>query len=183
MGVDVRKRRFYRWRVPCAFVVGVLALILARPTAWSVLLGLILVLPGVAFRLWASGHIEKTKRLATGGPYSHTQNPLYLGTLLIALGVAVASAHIAVVAVAAAYLLAFFPVVLRDEKRFLREKFGSEYERWSAQVPLLIPRLSAAGPRESRFEWRRVARNREWKAGLALLAVLAFLSLRSLFFR
>jgi protein-S-isoprenylcysteine O-methyltransferase Ste14 len=181
MKMDVRSRRFYRWRVPCAFVVGVLALVLARPTTWSLLLGLVLVLPGLAFRLWASGHIEKTLRLATGGPYRHTQHPLYLGSVLIAMGIAVASARPAVVAAAGVYLLAFFPLVLRDESRFLHERFGNDYERWAAEVPPLIPRLLPAGPGATHFEWRRVRRNREWKAGLALLGVLAFLSLRSYF--
>lgn len=182
MAVDVRIRRLYRWRVPCAFVVGLLTLALARPTMWSLILGLFLVLPGVAFRLWASGHIEKTRWLATGGPYRHTQHPLYLGSVLIALGVAVASAHPAVVVAAAAYLLAFFPFVLRDEQKFLHERFGSDYDRWAAQVPFLIPCLVPVGPQATRFEWRRVRRNREWKAGLALLGALAFLSLRNQFF-
>ena len=64
------------------------ALVLARPTPVSLALGLPLALLGEALRLWASGHIEKTKALATGGPYAHTRNPLYVGSLLMAIGVA-----------------------------------------------------------------------------------------------
>ena len=66
--------------------------VFARPTTLSLLLGLPLACAGEAVRIWASGHIEKTRRLATGGPYAHSRNPLYLGSLLIALGVAVACA-------------------------------------------------------------------------------------------
>jgi protein-S-isoprenylcysteine O-methyltransferase Ste14 len=68
------------------------ALALARPTPASLAAGLLLGFAGEAVRLWASGHIEKTKALATGGPYAHTRNPLYLGSVVMAAGVAVASA-------------------------------------------------------------------------------------------
>jgi len=64
-----------RYRVPAGWVVGVLVLALARPTPVSLLAGLPLAVLGEGLRLWASGHIEKTRRLATGGPYAHSRNP------------------------------------------------------------------------------------------------------------
>ena len=78
-----------RYRVPVGWLMGLAVVALARPTPWSLLVGLPFACAGEALRLWASGHIEKTKRLATGGPYAHSRNPLYVGSLLIALGVAV----------------------------------------------------------------------------------------------
>jgi hypothetical protein len=171
-------RRFYRWRVPCGYAVGLALLLLGRPTALSLLLGLVLVVPGQGLRLWASGHLEKTRRLATGGPYAHTQHPLYLGSVVIALGAAVASAHLWVVAAVGAYLLAFFPFVMRDEQEFLEQGFGHEYRRWAAAVPAFLPRLLPGGPRATRFAWERVRANREWKACLAPPAALALLYLK-----
>lgn len=171
-------RRFYRWRVPCGYAVGAVVLILARTTPESLLVGLALMVPGQGLRLWASGHIDKTSRLATGGPYGHTQHPLYLGSVAIALGVAVTSASFAVVGAVSAYLLAFFPYVMRDEREFLRRRFGEAYDRWAAAVPPFLPQLSAAGPRETRFQWRRVLSNGEWKACLAPPAGLALLHLK-----
>jgi phospholipid methyltransferase len=176
----IGRRRFYRWRVPGAFLVGAATLILARPTLTSFLLGLALVLPGEVLRLWASGHIEKTSRLATGGPYGHTQHPLYLGSLMIALGVAVAAARPAAFLAVGAYVLAFFPFVIRDEREFLRKRFGPEYERWTAEVPSFLPRLLPAGPRSTRFTWRRVISNHEWRVCLAPPAALALLYLQEL---
>jgi len=164
--------------VPSAFAVGAVTLVLAEPTAMSLLLGLALITPGLGLRLWASGHIEKTSRLATGGPYGHTQHPLYLGSLLIALGVAGAAAHPFVLSAIGAYLLAFFPYVIRNEQAFLHQKFGSEYELWVREVPAFFPRLLPAGPRGTRFEWRRVSSNREWQACLAPPGVLALLYLK-----
>jgi len=157
-----------RFRVPAGWLVGLVVAALAQPTALSMAVGLPLALLGEALRVWASGHIEKTQRLATGGPYARSRNPLYVGSVLIALGVAVACASPWVVLAVAAYFLAFYPSVVREEAAFLRQKFAAEYAAWAAVVPLFWPRLMPAGPRESRFEWSRVARNREWRTALAL---------------
>jgi protein-S-isoprenylcysteine O-methyltransferase Ste14 len=169
-----------RYRVPAGYVVGVLALLLARPSGLSILWSLPLVLAGEALRLWASGHIEKTRRLATGGPYAHTRNPLYVGSLLLALGVAAASASSWVVLAVAAYLAGFYPSVIREEARFLRQTFPEEYGLWARDVPLFLPRLRPAGPRTSKFSWSRVAANKEWRTAAALPVVMALLWVRTL---
>jgi protein-S-isoprenylcysteine O-methyltransferase Ste14 len=157
-----------RYRVPAGWIVGVLVVALARPTPSSLLLGLPLAVLGEGLRIWASGHIEKTKCLATGGPYAHSCNPLYVGSLLIALGVALACASPWVVVAVAAYFLAFYPSVMREEAAFLAAKFPDEHAAWSAAVPLFWPRPTPGGPRASRFEWARVGMNREWRTAAAL---------------
>lgn len=166
--------------MPLGYLVGAAALLLARPQPRSLLLGVPLAVLGEALRIWSSGHIEKTRSLATGGPYAHTRNPLYLGSLLMAVGVAVASSSTWVVLVVAAYLVAFYPAVMREEAAFLRERFTAEYDTWAAAVPILLPRLTPGGPSATRFEWRRVWANREWRAALALPAVVALLHLRGM---
>jgi protein-S-isoprenylcysteine O-methyltransferase Ste14 len=157
-----------RYRVPVGWVLGVLVLVLARPTPRSLLLGLPLAVLGEAIRVWASGHIEKTKRLATGGPYAHSRNPLYVGSLVLALGAAVACASPWVVLAVAAYFLAFYPSVMREEAAFLAAKFPDEHAAWAAAVPMFWPRLTPGGPRASRFEAARVSVNREWRTAAAL---------------
>ena len=169
-----------RYRVPVGWLVGVAVVALARPTLESMLLGLPLVLAGEAIRIWASGHIEKTRKLATGGPYAHCRHPLYVGSLLLALGVAVASASVWVVAAVAAYFLAFFPSVMREETDFIARKFPEEFAAWAAEVPPFGPRLTPGGPRSSHFEWSRVSRNREWRTVAALPLVAALLYARTL---
>lgn len=170
-----------RLRVPAGYAAGALVLLLSRPSLASVLIGLPLAFAGEALRLWASGHIEKTRNLATGGPYAHTRNPLYLGSLLMALGLAVASASVWVMAVVVAYSAAFYPRVMREEAAFLRTKFPQEYEAWAREVRLFLPRLVPGGPRGSRFAWSRVRANREWWTALGLPAAIALLYGRSLF--
>lgn len=167
-----------RFRVPLGYVVGVLALSFSHPRTTSLAVGVPLALLGEALRIWASGHIEKTRALATGGPYAHTRNPLYVGSVLIAVGVAAASASPWTVMAVALYLLAFYPSVMREESRFLREKFGAAYDGWAQSVPLFVPRLTAGGPRDSRFSWDRVRINREWRTAVALPLLVALLFAR-----
>ncbi len=169
-----------RLRVPLGWVAGALALLLARPRPLSLALGAVIALAGEALRLWASGHLEKTRTLATGGPYAHTRNPLYFGSVVMALGWVVAALSPWVAAAAGAYLLAFYPSVIRQEEAYLREKFGRDYEDWATAVPLFLPRLRPAGPRTSRFRWERVRGNREWRTVLALPLLAALLWARTL---
>jgi protein-S-isoprenylcysteine O-methyltransferase Ste14 len=135
---------------------------------------------GEAVRIWASGHIEKTRSLATGGPYAHSRNPLYFGSVLMALGVAIASASPWVILALVVYLVAFYPAVVRSEAAYLMHKFPREYEEWSRTVPLFLPRLTPGGPRLSRFECARVRMNREWRTALAVPVVALLLLLRTL---
>jgi len=169
-----------RYRVPAGWLLGAVVLVLARPTPSSILLGLPLGFVGEAIRIWASGHIEKTKKLATGGPYAHARHPLYVGSVLLALGVAVASASVWVVLAVAAYFLAFFPAVMREESDFLAKKFPEEFAAWAAEVPAFWPRFTPGGPRSSRFELPRVSRNREWRTALAIFAITALVYARQL---
>lgn len=165
----------------------------ARPSPLLLVGGGAIALTGAAVRAWAAGYIRKDAELATGGPYAHTRNPLYLGSLLIGLGVTVAGGRW----IFALLFLAFFFVVyrrtMRHEERVLEEEFGEAYRRYRTSVPLLLPRLTpysgvgedgtgwsgveaaADGDGEDRFSLRRYLRNREWEAGLGILAGFAFL--------
>jgi hypothetical protein len=160
-----------RVRVRAGYAAGALSLFFAEPTRDSLILGGVLAGGGELIRIWASGHIEKTHRLATGGPYAHTRNPLYVGSVLMALGFLAATRHPASIAVGLAYLGLFYPFIIREEAKFLREKFPDQYPAWATAVPLFFPRITPGGPRESKFETGRLRANREWRSvfGLALL--------------
>jgi protein-S-isoprenylcysteine O-methyltransferase Ste14 len=143
-------------------------------------LGLPLVALGEIVRLWASGHIEKTQVLATGGPYAHSRNPLYVGSVLLALGLALAAASAWVAGAVIVYFAAFYPSVMREEADFLRRKFPDEYRVWEAAVPTFLPRIVPGGPRASRFSWQRVRANKEWRTAVALPVVAGLLFARGL---
>ena len=168
-----------RLRVPLGYAAFALVVILARPQVSSMAAGAILAIFGESLRIWASGHIEKTARLATGGPYAHTRNPLYVGSALLGLGVAVASASPVVVLAVAAYFAALYPPVIREESAFLAQRFPEEYAAWAREVPAFLPRLRPAGPRATRFDWARVRKNREWRTAAALPVAAAVLAARA----
>jgi protein-S-isoprenylcysteine O-methyltransferase Ste14 len=149
-------------------VAGGAVIALARPRPWSLLAGLALAVVGEAIRIWASGHIEKTRVLATGGPYAHTRNPLYLGSTMMAAGITVAAASPWAALAAAGYFLTFYPSAITGEAAFLAGRFPETYPPWASAVPLFLPRLTPGGPRASRFAWARVRANREWRTALAL---------------
>ena len=164
-----------RIRVRAGYTAGALALFFARPSEDSLVWGGALGVLGEMIRIWASGHIEKTHKLATGGPYAHTRNPLYVGSVLMAMGLLVAARHPISVVAGLAYLAVFYPFIIREEAKFLRGRFPDEYRDWAKHVPLFLPRLAPGGPRASRFQMARILANHEWRSVLGLVLLGAFM--------
>jgi protein-S-isoprenylcysteine O-methyltransferase Ste14 len=127
---------------------------------------------GLVIRGWAAGHIRKDEELATGGPYAHTRNPLYLGSFLIGVGVTVAGAQPIFLLLFAGLFLGVYSAQSRVEAAYLTERFGETYIAYAGHVPLLLPRpLPDRTPIErTRFIGRRYFLNREWEAALGVLA-------------
>ena len=173
-----------RIRVPLGFLFAVFYFWLARPTWLSIVLGLIVVAPGLLVRALASGHVRKNEVLATSGPYAYTRNPLYLGSLLIGVGFAVAARSCWVGMTLIAMFFAIYLPVIRDEEAFLRQKFP-EFEQYTRQVPRMLPRLTG-GSKESeasRFSLELYLKHREWNALLGAVLMMAGLMMKKLLFR
>ena len=174
-----------RIRVPLGFAFAALYLWLARPTALYMALSLLLVIPGIWLRAYASGYVKKNAELTMTGPYAHTRNPLYLGSMLIAFGFALASRSLWIaVALAALFALIYVPVI-RSEEAFLRSKFAS-FDAYAARVPRLLPRLTPA-PADTldtgRFSPELYKKHREYNALIGAAAIYAALALRIYFGR
>ena len=173
-----------RIRVPLGFVTAALYLfeLWRKPPhmvaiAWS----LLLVLPGLWLRGYASGYVKKNRELTQTGPYAYTRNPLYLGSILIAAGFAVALLSWPVGAMLAAMFLIIYVPVIASEERFLRSTFPG-FEAYCRRVPRLIPRLRAgrdAGSQtevsSGKFSLELYLRHREYNAAIG--AALLYLSL------
>ena len=130
-----------RIRVPLGFAFAIVFLCLAQPSPASILWSLLLVAPGIALRAYASGYVKKNRELAVTGPYAHTRNPLYLGSLAIALGFAVAARNWWVLAGIAILFFAIYLPVIRAEEEFLRGIFPG-FDDYCRRVPRLLPRLT-----------------------------------------
>ena len=172
-----------RIRVPLGFVFAALYLWLARPTFIFMALSLILVIPGLWLRAYASGYVKKNAELTMTGPYAFTRNPLYLGSMLIAFGFALASRSIWIaVALAVLFAVIYIPVI-RSEEAFLRSRFDS-FDAYAARVPRLLPRLVPAsdGPGErGSFSADLYKKHREYNALIGAAAIYAALALRIYF--
>lgn len=128
-------------RLGVAWVAAPLFLLFARPSPIHLLCGLPLAAAGLALRAWASGTIRKNVVLTTGGPYAYTRNPLYLGSFLIALGMAIACGRLIYVAAVVLFFASIYSWVIRREAERLERDFGDEYRRWAENVPAFLPRL------------------------------------------
>jgi protein-S-isoprenylcysteine O-methyltransferase Ste14 len=179
-----------RIRVPLGFVTAALYLfeLWRRPpvpaaVAWS----LVLVLPGLWLRGYAAGYVKKNRELTQTGPYAYTRNPLYLGSMLIAAGFAVALLSWPVAVVLAAGFAVIYVPVIAGEERFLRSTFP-DFEDYCKRVPRLIPRLAAGSYPEGKsadgaaFSFSLYLKHREYNAGMgAALLYLCLLWLRPVF--
>jgi protein-S-isoprenylcysteine O-methyltransferase Ste14 len=163
-----------RIRVPLGFAFAILYGWLAGPSSVSIVLGWLLVIPGLAIRALASGHVRKNEQLTTSGPYAYTRNPLYLGSLILALGFVVASRSWWIAGVMALMFLAIYIPVIKSEEAYLRSQFG-EFDQYAQAVPRLIPRLRTAGKGGACFSKDLYLKHREYNALLGAAAVTAFL--------
>lgn len=161
--------RLARWRVPFGFLAAVSVLAFAHPTWTTWRAGLGIALAGEAIRVWAAGHLEKGREVTRSGPYQWTGHPLYVGSSIMALGVAVASRSVVVAAVTFIYMASTLTAAVRTEEAFLRRTFGDTYDRY---------RRSLGEPSTRRFSVARARRNREYRAIAGLIGGFALLALK-----
>jgi protein-S-isoprenylcysteine O-methyltransferase Ste14 len=180
-----------RLRVGAAWVLVVPFLVLSRPTSASLVTGACLAVTGLAVRAWAAGWIDKGAALATGGPYAHTRNPLYLGSFIIGVGIALAGAHWAWLAGLTLLFVVVYVPTMRREAAELNDRFGERYRHYAASVPAFSVRLSpyrrvgassTARP-SGGFTWSRYRRYREWEAALGVLLIFGALVSRLVLLR
>jgi protein-S-isoprenylcysteine O-methyltransferase Ste14 len=164
-----------------AWLLAVPFVVFATPTSSSILLGSAVAVVGLVIRGWAAGTIEKGTALATLGPYAYTRNPLYLGSFLVGIGLALAGGDWIWLLVFAAFFLAVYVPTVRQEARELRELFGERYRAYAASVPAFTPRVTpySGGPdQRAGFSWGRYLHHREWEAALGVLALVGVLALK-----
>jgi protein-S-isoprenylcysteine O-methyltransferase Ste14 len=163
-------RALARRRVSLGFVFATFVLYFAAPTRTSLILGAAIGAAGEAIRLWAAGHLEKSREVTSSGPYRFTRHPLYLGSSVMALGIVVACRSMLVGGLVLLYMASTIAAAIRTEEAFLRERFGDAYD---AYAQARTPRV------ERRFSFERAWRNREYRAVLGLLVTLLLLALRA----
>jgi protein-S-isoprenylcysteine O-methyltransferase Ste14 len=160
--------------VPLGFLLAALYLWLAQPRWYSVLIGGLIAGMGVLLRALASGHVRKNQELTSTGPYAYTRNPLYLGSIIIAAGFAVAALNLWILFAMVVMFVAIYVPVVRSEEAFLRSRFP-EFDDYARRVPRFGIRLSRARTAEGGFSRALYVKHREYNALLGATLMLAAL--------
>ncbi|HZU30252.1 MAG TPA: isoprenylcysteine carboxylmethyltransferase family protein [Candidatus Angelobacter sp.] len=171
-----------RSRVPLGFLFAALYLWLAKPTALSLATGGIIATAGVIVRAIASGHIRKNAELATTGPYAYTRNPLYLGSIIIAIGFIIAARSLWIGLGSLAMFAFIYVPVIRAEENYLRSTF-SGFQDYASKVPRFFPRLTpyrtnAIVEDPGHFSRELYMRHREYQAALGCILMIGALALK-----
>jgi len=145
------------------------------------LVGAIVCIPGLALRAVASGYVQKNEQLAIGGPYAYTRNPLYLGSLILASGFAVAARSWWIALASALIFFAVYLPVIHSEEAFLRSRFP-EFEEYARRVPRFVPRLIGTNAATGAFSRNLYWQHREYNALLGAGAMMAALAAKLLWF-
>jgi protein-S-isoprenylcysteine O-methyltransferase Ste14 len=161
--------RIARFRVFLGFIFGALVLWLSEPTARTVAAGAIVGSAGEAIRIWAAGHLRKSREVTTSGPYRWFSHPLYLGSSVMGCGLAIASGTLVVALLIGLYVLGGLTVAAKSEEAFLRRTFGHQYEQYR--------RGAVDGVR--RFSWTQAMANRESRAIIGFLMAVGLLALKA----
>ena len=175
-----------RLRLPLGFLLAALYLYFTptpSTTPLTLAVGGGIALVGVLIRAWASGHIVKNDRLATGGPYAHTRNPLYFGSFLIGAGFAIA-AHWSLLLLVVVFWAVIYGPTMERERTYISGLYPEAYAEWERNVPAFVPRprpWRAERDDSATFSFALYMKHGEWKALLGYAAVLAWVTVR--FFR
>jgi len=164
-------RALARRRVTLGFVGALVVVLLSLPTVATWTAGFVVALIGESIRFWAAGHLEKGREVTRSGPYRFVRHPLYVGSTIIAGGVALASHSSVVALVIALYMASTIAAAVRTEEADLRRAFGSTYDDY---------RASRAPAMTRRFSFARAIRNREHRAIAGLGLGFALLGLKAL---
>lgn len=109
--------------------------------------------------LGTSGRVKSAPEAAelnTTGPYSLVRNPLYVGRIVNYTGLAMLSGSWVFSVVVFAFSVLIYIRISQYEAAFLRSKFGAQFEKWAAETPLLLPRLSGWVKPKYPFWWKRM---------------------------
>jgi len=164
-----------RLRVTTGFVFGAIVLWLAEPTRQSLTIGVTVASLGEGIRIWAAGHLHKSREVTSSGPYRWCAHPLYVGSSVMGTGLAIASGRVLVAFLIAGYLIVALTIAAKNEEAFLRRTFGDWYDRYRRGDE----RIEVASRRDRRFSVAQARANREHRALIGLLLALLLLALKA----
>lgn len=169
----------FRYRNTIFFMVGFVLIISTKPKlifeskfydSCMDGVGFAIAITGQVLRALVIGHdyIKRggrdkkimANRLVQGGLFAHSRNPLYLGNILIIIGMGIIYNSTWGYILAYSFFIFGYLAIVMAEESFLKTRFGAEYEAYCKRVPRFVPRF--AGIRKTlgsgRFNWARFLR-------------------------
>ncbi len=167
-----------KFRVPLGFLAVLVFVLLMEPRVPLLIAGSGIGFCGLLFRFWAAGYLHKARTLTTAGPYRFTRNPLYFGSFIMLIGLAVTSGSwISGLVFVLLFALIYIPTMLREEDE-LRRGYQESYDRYAAAVPRFLPRHTRYPSSGQTFRFGQAFKNREQSAFFGYLLVLLVISLK-----
>ena len=164
-----------RWRVRIGFAAAAIVLWLAKPNLQTIVVGSTVACVGEAIRIWAAGHLHKSREVTSSGPYRWSAHPLYVGSSVMGIGLAIASDSALAALCIMLYLGTMLTVAARNEEASLRLAFGKRYDQYRRGD---AARLGGAGD-PGRFSLSQAIANREHRAIIGLLIAVLLLALKA----
>ena len=181
----------YRSYTPIPFLV--LMLIFQESTIWTLIIGFAIALLGELIRFWGVSWAGSETRttgsvggtfLIISGPFAYVRNPLYVGNILIYLGLGIMSfalfPYLQIVAIL--FFLLQYYLIVKEEEGYLREKFREDYKNYCEKVPPFFPKLTPyknmtilQPPFSAVAGFRSETRSLQAFLGIALLLVILWL--------
>jgi len=141
----------YRSYTPIPFLI--LMLVFYDANIWSLIIGFVIALTGEAIRLWGvswTGSETRTTGAAGGtflivsGPFAYVRNPLYIGNILLYLGLGIMSfalfPYLQIIAIC--FFLWQYHLIIKYEEKYLQNKFENDYTDYVRNVRSIIPRIT-----------------------------------------
>ena len=163
-----------RIRVPLGFLFAAFYIWRARPTWLSIVIGATVACFGLILRALASGQVKKDRELTITGPYAYVRNPLYLGSILLGIGFALAARDIWIFIFLAVYFALIYVPVIQGEQKYLRSQFPA-YAEYTQRVPSLLPRTLWFAGMTNGFSRELYFRHREYNSLLGAAAIVVVL--------
>ena len=125
----------------------------AQPENQNILLGFMVLLVGELIRMWsvsyAGGETRTTSvgapSLCTAGPYGYVRNPIYVGNMLMYLGIVIIAGSpnlILMVLATMSFFIIQYSLIISLEEEKLDELFGPEYVAYKNNVRAILPRFT-----------------------------------------
>jgi protein-S-isoprenylcysteine O-methyltransferase Ste14 len=181
----------YRSYTPIPFVI--LMLIFQASTPLALIIGFAVALTGELIRFWGVSWAGSETRTTGGvggtfliisGPFAHVRNPLYVGNILLYLGLGIMSfalfPYLQMVAII--FFLIQYYFIVREEEKYLLVKFKDDYSDYCKNVPAFFPRLTpyknssiVQPPRNLKAGIRSEKRSLQAFIGISLLLIILWL--------